>query len=76
MKKDIQTKLEDFLKEYQSQFTWDETTIAATPLTKMTVDITNSEPVLQKPYPIMMKHYKWVKDKVNKLLTANVIQGS
>ena len=76
LKKDIQTKLEDLLKEYLSQFAEDETTIGTTPLTKMTIDTENSEPVSQKPYPIMMKHYKWVKDKMNKLLTAKVIQRS
>ena len=37
------------------------------------VDTGDSEPVSQKPYPIMMKHYKWVKDEINKHLTVNVI---
>ena len=41
LKKDIQTKLEDLLKEYQSQFAQDETTIRTTPLTKMKIDIGN-----------------------------------
>ena len=35
VEKNIQKKLEDLLKEYQSQFTQDETTIGTTPLTKM-----------------------------------------
>ena len=48
LKKDVQTKLEDLLKEYQSQFGQDETTIGTTPLTKMTIDTGNSEPVSQK----------------------------
>ena len=73
LKKDTQTKLGDFLKEYQSQFAQDKTTIGTTSLTKMTIDTGNSEPVSQKPYPTMMKHYKWVKDKINKLLTVKVI---
>ena len=47
-----------------------------TPLTKMTIDTGNSEPVSQKPYPIAVKHYQWVKDEIEKLLTAEVIQGS
>ena len=42
----------------------------------MTIDTRNSEPVSQKPYPITMKHYKWVKDEINKLLTAKVVWGS
>ena len=66
LKKNIQTKLEYLLKEYQSQFAQDETTIGTTPLTKMTIDAGNSEPVSQKTYPIVMKHYKWVKDEIHK----------
>ena len=42
----------------------------------MTVDTGNSKPESQKPYPIAMKHYQWVKDEMEKLLTAKVIQGS
>ena len=36
----------------------------------------NPEPVSQKPYPITMKHYQWVKEEIEKLLTTKVIQGS
>ena len=32
-----------------------------------------SEPVSQKPYPIAMKHYKWVKDEIEKMVAAKVI---
>ena len=39
----------------------------------MTIDTGTSEPVSQKPYPIAIKHYQWVKDEINKLLTANLI---
>ena len=42
LRKDIKTKLEEMLKEYQSQFTQDETTIGMTPLTKMTIDTRDS----------------------------------
>ena len=33
----------------------------------------NLEPVSQKPYPIAMKYYQWVKDETERLLTAKVI---
>ena len=56
---DIKIKLEELLKEYQSQFR-----------KKM------RQPVSQKSYPIVIIHYAWVKDKINKLLTAKVIWGS
>ena len=39
----------------------------------MTIDISTSEPVSQKPYPIAMKHYQWVKDEIEKLLVSKVI---
>ena len=73
LRKDIETKLEELLKEYQSQFIQDETTNGTTPLTKMMIDTRDSKPVSQKPYPIVMKHYKWVKNEIKKLLTAKVI---
>ena len=45
LKKDIATKLEELLKEYQSQFAQDKTTLRITQLTKMTIDTGTSEPV-------------------------------
>ena len=47
LKSNIKAKLEAILKEYESQFMRDETTIGTTPLTKMSTDTGNSEPVLQ-----------------------------
>ena len=61
------------LQEHESQFTKDETTIGTTPLTSMTIDTGTADPVSQNPYPIAMKHYQWVKDEIQKLLTAKVI---
>ena len=61
------------LQEYESQFAKDEMTIGTTPLTSMTIDTSTANPVSQKPYPIAMKHYEWVKDEIEKLFTAKVI---
>ena len=69
----IQDNLKLLLMEYESQFTRDETSIGATPLTSMTIDTGTIDPVFQKPYPIAMKHYEWVKDEIEKLLAAKVI---
>ena len=69
----MQNDLDLLLQEYESQFAQDKTTIGTTPLTSMTVDTRTSDLVLQKPYPIAMKHYQWVKDKIEKLLAAKVI---
>ena len=42
----------------------------------MTIDTGGSVPVSQKPYPIVMKNYQWVKDEIEKLLTVKVICSS
>ena len=39
----------------------------------MTIDMGTANPVSQKPNPITMKHYQWVKDEIEKLLTTKVI---
>ena len=69
----VQNNLDLLLQEYKSQFAKDETSIGTTPLTSMTIYTGTSEQVSQKPYPIAMKHYQWVKDETEKLLAAKVI---
>ena len=72
----VQNDLELLLQEYESQFAKDETSIGTTPLTSMTIDTGNSDPVSQKPYPIAMKNYQRVKDEIEKLLATKVIHTS
>ena len=69
----VQDDLQLLLQEYESQFAKDETLIGTTPLTSMTIDAGTSDPVSQKPYPIAMKYYQWVKEEIEKLLAAKVI---
>ena len=76
LKSDIQSKLDALLKEYATQFAKDETSIRTTPLTEMTINTGNSGPVSQKPYPIAMKNYQWVKEEIEKLFIAKVIHSS
>ena len=76
LKPDFQSKLDALHKEYESQFPKDETSIRTTSLTEMTIDTGNSDPVLQKPYPIIMKNYQWMKEEIEKLLTAKAIHSS
>ena len=71
-----QSKLDALLKEYESQFVKDETCTGTTPLTSMMIVTGSSDPVFQKPYPIAMKNYQWVKEEIEKLLTAKVIHSS
>ena len=72
----VQNSLKLLLEEYESQFTQDEMSIGTTPLTSMTIDTGTTDPVSQKPYPIAMKHYEWVKNEIEKLLPARVIHSS
>ena len=76
MKPGIQSKLDALLKEYESQFAQDEISIRTTPLTEMTIDTGDSDPISKKPYPMAMKNYQWVQEEIEKLLTAKVICSS
>ena len=73
LKCSIESKLDALLKEYTSQVVKDEMFIGTTPLIEMTIDTGISELVSQKPYPVTMKNYQWVKNEIEKLLTAKVI---
>ena len=72
----IQQQLDNLLGTFKDQFTKDETTIGTTPLTQMSINAGDSDPVSQKPYPIAMKNYNWVKEEIDKLLEAGVIRNS
>ena len=72
----IQHELDALLKEYECQFAKDETSIGTTPLTSMMIDTGASSLISQKPYPITMKHYQWVKEEIETLLAAKVICSS
>ena len=70
LKPEIQSKLDTLLKQYETQFAKDETSIRTTPLTEMIINTGDFEPISQKPYPIAMKNYQCVKDEIEKLLTV------
>ena len=71
----IQQQLDFLLRTFKDQFAKDETTIGTTPLTQMSINMGDSDPISQKPYPVAMKHYQWVKEEINKLLEAGVIRN-
>ena len=72
----IQHDLDALLKQYESQFVKDKTAIRTTPLTSVMTDTGSLDPVSQKPYPIAMMHYQWVKEQIEKLLSIKVICSS
>ena len=62
----IQQQLDFLLKTFKDQFAKDE----------ITIDTGDSDPIFQKPYPVAMKHYQWVKEEIDKLLEAGVIRNN
>ena len=60
----VQNSLTSLLEEYDLQFAQDETSIGMTTLTSMSIDTGTTDPASQKPYPIAMKHYDWVKTEI------------
>ena len=71
-----QQQLDYLLGTFKDQIVKDKTTIGTTPLTQMSIDTGDSDPISQKPYPIAVKHYQWVKEEIDKLLEAGVIRNS
>ena len=72
----IQQQLDNLLGTFKDQFANEKMTIGTTPLMQMSIDTGDSDPVSQKPYPVAMKHYNWVKEEIDKLLEAGVIRNS
>ena len=72
----IQQQLDNLLRTFKHQFAKDEMTIGTTPLTQMSINTGDSDPVSQKPYPFAMTHYNWIKEEIDKLLEAGVIRNS
>ena len=58
---DMRKSLNQLLETFKVQFAQDETSIGTTQLTQMQIDTGDSEPVLQRPYPIAIKHYNRVR---------------
>ena len=71
-KDDLEKLLEvnhDAFAEYGRQ-------IGTTPLHKMSIDTRKHPPIAMKPYALALKHYDWVRDKIDKLLETGVIRES
>ena len=73
---DTRKSLNQLLETFKSQFEQDETSIGTTHLTKMQIHMGDSESVLQRPYPLTMKQYDWVRSEINKLFDAQAISSS
>ena len=72
----VRKSLNQLLETFKSQFAQNEPSIGTTHLTKMQIDVGDSEPASQRAYPIAMKHSVWVRSEINKLLDTQVICSS
>ena len=68
--------LERLLEENHNAFVKDDGQIGTIPLKKMSIDTIDHPPIAKKPYALALKHYDWVRDEIDKLLEADVIQES
>ena len=73
---DVRQSIKQLLETFKSQFVQDDKSIGTTHLLKIQIDTGNSDPVLQRLFPVTMKHYDWVRCEINKLLDAQVIHSS
>jgi len=73
---EIANNLQQLLNKYKDSFAEDETNIGSTTLIKMSIDTGDHLPVSKKAYTLSLKNYDWVKNEIDKLLEAGVIQES
>ena len=67
-------QFEELCERYKDIFSIDSTDIGKTPLLKMEIETGNSPPICQKPYTLALKHAEWVKQELNILEEARVIE--
>ena len=75
---DKQTKadLDRLLDNNKDAFVEDESQIGTSPLIEMTIDTGHHPPIAKKPDTLVLKHYDWVKEEIDKMLEAGVIRES
>ena len=70
---DIRQKFEELCVQYGEVFSKNNDDISRTKLVKMDIDTGDSPPVSSRPYTLPLKHYEWVKRKIESLEYAGVI---
>ena len=69
-------RFEVLKKEYPEVFSLNNQDIDCTSLVTMHVDMGDSPPICQKPYPLPLKHNSWVQQEIETLEHAGVIKKS
>ena len=67
-------QFEELCERYKDIFSVDSTDIGKTPLLLMEIETGNNPPFCQKPYTLALKHTEWVKQELNILEEAGVIE--
>ena len=67
---------EDVCNKYEKAFSKNNKDIGRTQLIEMEIDTGNSVPLAQSPYMLPLKHYDWVRNEIETLEKARVIERS
>ena len=67
---------EDICNKYEKAFSKNNKDIGGTQLIEMEIDTGNSVPLAQSPYTLSLKHYDWVRNEIETLEKAGVIERS
>ena len=74
--KQTRHELERLLEENHDVFAEDERQIGTASLIEMSINTGDHLPIAKKLCALVLKHYNWVRDEIDKLLKAGVIQES
>ena len=67
---------EDICKKYEEAFSKNNKDIGRMQLIEMEIDMGNSIPLAQSPYTLPLKHYDWLRNEIETLEKAGVIERS
>ena len=73
---DTKKKFDDLCEEKSEAFSKNNCDIGRTKLLEMEIDTGDHIPVAQSPYTLPLKHYDWVRNKIETLEKAGVIERS
>ena len=76
IREETRTKFEDVCDHYEEAFSKNNRDIGRTQLIEMEIDTGNSVQLAQSPYTLPLKHYDWVRNKIETLEKAGVIERS
>ena len=76
IKDETRKMFEDICNKHQGAFSKNNKDIGRTQLIEMEIDTGNSVPLVQSPYTLPLKHYNWVRNEIETLEKAGVVERS